>query len=53
MPKVKQLASLDNQPGSLAAVAKVLADAKVNILVVLGSTAGTQGSAQISNAPKH
>ena len=48
MAKVKQLTvSLENQPGTFAAVAKVLADAKVNILAVLGSTAGVQGSVQI------
>lgn len=48
MAKVKELTvSLENQPGTLAAVAKVLADAKVNILAVLGSTAGAQGSAQV------
>jgi hypothetical protein len=39
--------SLENRPGEFAAVAKVLADAKVNILAVLGSTAGAQGSAQV------
>lgn len=48
MAKVKQLTvSLENQPGKFAAAAKVLADAKVNILAVLGSTAGAQGSAQV------
>ena len=48
MLKVKQLTvSLENQPGRLAALAKVLADAKVNIEAVLGSTAGAQGSAQL------
>jgi hypothetical protein len=48
MAKVKQLTvSLENQPGRLAAAAKVLADAKVNILAVLGSSAGEQGSAQV------
>ena len=48
MRKVKQLTvSLENQPGRLAALAKVLADAKVNIEAVLGSTAGAQGSAQL------
>ena len=47
MAKVKQLTvALENQPGRLAAVAKVLADAKVNIVAILGSTAGAQGSAQ-------
>jgi hypothetical protein len=49
MAKVKQLTiSLENQPGTLAQMARVLADAKVNIsALLLGSTAGTQGSAQI------
>jgi len=48
MAKVKQLTvSLENQPGRLAAVAKVLADAKVNIVAVLGSTAGAHGSMQV------
>ena len=48
MAKVKQLTvSLENRPGTFAEVAKVLADAKVNILAVLGSTAGAQGSAQV------
>ena len=48
MAKVKQLiVSLENQPGRLAAVAKVLADAKVNIEAVLASTTGAQGSAQL------
>jgi hypothetical protein len=48
MAKVKQLTvSLQNQPGTFAEVAKVLADAKVNIVGVLGGTAGTEGSAQV------
>ena len=48
MAKVKQLTvSLENRPGTLAHMAKVLADAKVNVLAVLGSTAGAQGSAQV------
>jgi hypothetical protein len=48
MARVKQLTvSLENQPGRLAALAKVLADAKVNIEAVLGSTTGVQGSAQL------
>ena len=48
MAKVKQLiVSLENQPGRLAAVAKVLADAKVNIEAVLASTTAAQGSAQL------
>jgi hypothetical protein len=48
MAKVKQLTvALENRPGTLAHVAKVLADAKVNVLALLGSTAGTQGSVQV------
>ena len=48
MAKVKQLTvALENRPGTLAHVATVLADAKVNVLAVLGSTAGGQGSAQV------
>jgi len=48
MAKVKQLTvALENRPGRLAHVAKVLADAKVNVLALLGSTAGAQGSVQV------
>jgi len=48
MAKVKQLTvSLENRPGALAEMARLLADAKVNLLALLGSTAGGQGSAQI------
>jgi len=48
MAKVKELTvALENRPGTLAHVAKVLADAKVNVLALLGSTAGAQGSAQV------
>jgi len=48
MAKVKQLTvSLENQPGTLAHVARVLADAKVNLLSLLGSTADSKGSAQV------
>jgi len=55
MAKVKQFTvALENRPGMLAHVAKVLADAKVNVLAVLGSTAGAQGSVQVvvDNASK-
>jgi len=46
--KVKHLTvSLENQLGRLAAVAKALADVKVNIVAVLGSTADEKGSAQV------
>jgi hypothetical protein len=48
MAKVKQLTvSLENRPGTLARMAKVLADAKVNIVALLNSTSGAQGSAQV------
>jgi len=48
MAKVKQLTvALENRPGTLAHVAKVLADAKVNVLALLGSTAVAQGSVQV------
>jgi hypothetical protein len=48
MAKVKQLTvSLENRPGALAQMARVLADAKVNIVALLGSSAGAQGSAQV------
>ena len=48
MAKVKQFTvALENRPGKLAQVASVLAGAKVNILAVLGSTAGAQGSVQV------
>ena len=41
MAKVKQLTvALENQPGRLAAVAKVLADAKVNVEAVLAAPRG-------------
>ena len=48
MAKVKQLTvALENRPGTLAHMDKVLADAKVNITALLNSTAGAQGSAQV------
>jgi len=48
MPKVKQLTiSVENQPGRLAAVAQALADAKVNIVAVLGRTEGPRASVQV------
>ena len=44
MAKVKQLTvALENRPGTLAHMAKVLADAKVNVLALLGSTARDAG----------
>jgi hypothetical protein len=48
MAKVKQLTvALENRPGTLAHMAKVLADAKANVLALLGSTAVAQGSVQV------
>ncbi|HYL12072.1 MAG TPA: ACT domain-containing protein [Terriglobales bacterium] len=48
MAKVKQLTiAVENRPGTLAQVAKTLADAKVNIAALLNGTAGAQGSVQV------
>ncbi len=48
MAKVKQLTvSLENRPGALAELAQLLAGAKINVVALLGSTAGSQGSAQL------
>ena len=48
MAKVKQLTvALENRPGAMARVANVLAETKVNILALLGSTAGEHGSVQV------
>src|SRR5713226_2935549 len=55
MPKAKQLSvSVENRPGALAHVARVLGDAKVNILAFLATTSGTEGSVQVvmDNASK-
>ena len=48
MPKAKQLTvPCENRPGTLAHIAKVLGDAKVNILSCLGTTSGSEGSVQV------
>lgn len=48
MAKVKQLTvSLKNRPGALAQLAQTLADAKINVVALLGSSAGAQGSAHV------
>ena len=48
MSKVKQLTvSLKNRPGALDQLAQTLADAKVNVVALLGSGAGAQGSTQV------
>ena len=48
MPKAKQLTvSWENRPGTLAQIARVLGDAKVNILAFVTSTSGTEGALQV------
>lgn len=48
MPRAKQLSvSVENRPGTLAHVARVLGEAKVNILAFLTTTAGAEGSVQV------
>jgi hypothetical protein len=48
MAKIKQLTvPLENRPGALAHVTRILADANVNILALLGSTAENRGSVQV------
>jgi len=48
MAKTKQFTiSLDNHPGAVAAIAKTLGDAKVNILSLLGTAQGAAGSVQL------
>jgi hypothetical protein len=48
MPKVKQLTvACENRPGTLAEVARVLGDAKVNILAFALATTGPEGFAQL------
>jgi hypothetical protein len=48
MPKVKQLTvPCENRPGALANVARVLGDAKVNILACQVTTLGAEGSVQL------
>jgi hypothetical protein len=48
MAKAKLLTvSCENRPGTLANIARVLGDAKVNILAFLTSTSGAEGSVQV------
>jgi hypothetical protein len=48
MPRAKQLTiPCENKPGTLAHVAKVLGDAKVNILAFMTTTCGAEGSVQV------
>ena len=48
MAKTKQFTiAIDNQPGAVAAIARTLGDAKVNILSLLGTSQGTGGTVQL------
>jgi hypothetical protein len=48
MAKTKQFKiAIDNQPGAVAAIAKTLGSAKVNILSLLGTAQGTAGTVQL------
>jgi hypothetical protein len=48
MAKTKQFTiSIDNHPGAVAHIAKTLGDAKVNILSLLGTAQGTDGTLQL------
>jgi hypothetical protein len=48
MAKTKQFAiSVDNHPGAVAEIAKILGSAKVNILSLLGTVQGTGGTVQL------
>ncbi len=48
MPKATQLTvSLENRPGTLAHLAKVLGDAKVNIVAFNATTAGYEGTVHL------
>jgi hypothetical protein len=48
MAKTKQFTiAIDHQPGAVAAIAKTLGDAKVNILGLLGTAQGTAGTVQL------
>lgn len=48
MAKTKQFTiSVDNHPGTVAHIAKILGDAKVNILSLLGTSQGTAGTVQL------
>lgn len=48
MPKATQLTvSVENRPGTLAGVAKVLGDAKVNIVAFNTTTAGYEGAVHL------
>jgi len=48
MAKIKQLTiAVENRPGAVAEIAKVLGNAKVNILSLMGTAQGTSGTIQL------
>ena len=48
MAKIKQFTiTVENRPGAVAEIAKVLGNAKVNVLSLLGTTQGTGGTIQL------
>jgi hypothetical protein len=48
MAKTKQFTiAIDHQPGAVAAIARTLGDARVNILALLGTAQGTAGTVQL------
>ncbi len=48
MAKTKQFTiAIDNQPGAVAAIARTLGDARVNILALMGTAQGTAGTVQL------
>ena len=48
MAKTKQFTiSVENRPGAVAEVARILGDAKVNILALLGTAQGTGGAIEV------
>ncbi len=48
MAKTQQFTiAVDNHPGAVAALAKTLGSAKVNILALLGAAQGTGGTVQL------
>ena len=48
MAKIKQLTiAVENRPGAVAEIAKVLGNAKVNVLSLMGTAQGTSGTIQV------
>jgi hypothetical protein len=48
MAKIKQLTiAVENRPGAVAEIARVLGNAKVNVLSLMGTALGTSGTIQL------